>query len=78
MEVQNPIILHDNARSHTAAVTDLLRSWQWDILEHLPYSPDESACDYDLFEYLRFYRKTKFKFIVDENKPLFTNVFAGG
>ncbi|KAJ4450773.1 hypothetical protein ANN_02203 [Periplaneta americana] len=39
--VQNPIILHDNARSHTAAaVKDLLRRWQWEILEHPPYSPD--------------------------------------
>ena len=45
---QNPI-LHDNARSHTAAVTDLLRCWQWEILEHPPYSPDMSPCDYDLF-----------------------------
>ena len=33
--VQNSIILYDNARSHTAtAVTDLLRRWQWEILEH--------------------------------------------
>ena len=47
--VQNPIILHDNARSHTAAVTDLLGRWQWEILEHPPYSPDMSPCDYDLF-----------------------------
>ncbi|KAJ4430699.1 hypothetical protein ANN_19290 [Periplaneta americana] len=48
--VQNPIILHDNARSHTAAaVKDLLRRWQWEILEHPPYSPDMSPCDYDLF-----------------------------
>ncbi|KAJ4449206.1 hypothetical protein ANN_00603 [Periplaneta americana] len=48
--VQNPIILHDNARSHTAAaVKDLLRCWQWEILEHPPYSPDMSPCDYDLF-----------------------------
>ncbi|KAJ4443292.1 hypothetical protein ANN_04960 [Periplaneta americana] len=48
--VQNPIILHDNARSHTAAaVKDLLRRWQWEILEHPPYSPDKSPCDYDLF-----------------------------
>ncbi|KAJ4450622.1 hypothetical protein ANN_02050 [Periplaneta americana] len=39
--VQNPIILHDNATSHTAAaVKDLLRRWQWEILEHPPYSPD--------------------------------------
>ena len=43
--VQNPTILHDNARSHTAdSVTDLFRCWQWEILEHPPYSPD-----YDLF-----------------------------
>ncbi|KAJ4441771.1 hypothetical protein ANN_11629 [Periplaneta americana] len=48
--VQNPIILHDNARSHiAAAVEDLLRRWQWEILEHPPYSPDMSPCDYDLF-----------------------------
>ncbi|KAJ4426343.1 hypothetical protein ANN_27157 [Periplaneta americana] len=48
--VLNPIILHDNARSHTAAaVKDLLRRWQWEILEHPPYSPDMSPCDYHLF-----------------------------
>ena len=28
---------------------DLLRRWQWEILEHPPYSPDMSPCDYDLF-----------------------------
>ena len=48
--IQNPIILHDNASSGTAAaVTDFLRRWQWEILEHPPYSPDMSPCDYDLF-----------------------------
>ena len=48
--IHNPIFLHDNARSHTAAaVTVLLRSWQWEILEHPPYSSDMSPCDYDLF-----------------------------
>ena len=47
--IQNFIILHDNARSHTAAaVTDLLHRWQWEILEHLPYSSDISPCDYIL------------------------------
>ena len=47
---QDPIILNDNARNHTAAgVTDLLLHWQWEILEHPPYSPDMSPCDYDLF-----------------------------
>ena len=48
MAVQNPIILHDNARGHTAAVTDLLRRWNSEILEHPPYSPDTSSCDYNL------------------------------
>ena len=48
--VQNAIIVHNNARSHSAdAVTDLLRRWQWEILEHPPYSPDMSPYDYDLF-----------------------------
>jgi transposase len=46
----NPIILHDNARAHTAnVVTDLLRLWRLEILEQPPYSPDMSPCDYDLF-----------------------------
>ena len=36
--VQDPIILHYNARSHTAAV----------VTEHPPYSHDMSPCDYDL------------------------------
>ena len=48
--LQSPIILHDNAKSHTAAaVTDLLRRSQWEILEHPPYSRDMSPCDYDHF-----------------------------
>ena len=43
---QNPIILQDNARSHTAvAVIDLLRCWQSEILEHPPYSPNMIPCD---------------------------------
>ena len=49
LALQNPIILHDSARGHTdAGVTDLLRRWQWEILEHTPYSTDMSPCDYDL------------------------------
>ena len=48
--VQNAIILHDSARSHTAAaLTDLLNNQQGHILEHPPYSSDMSPCDYDLF-----------------------------
>ena len=40
--VQNLINVHENARSHTTAVTDILRRWAWGILEHSPYSPDMS------------------------------------
>ena len=31
------------------AVTDLLRRCQWETLEHPPYSPDMSLCDYEHF-----------------------------
>ena len=34
-----------STRSHTPTVTDLLRRWKWDILEHPPYSPDMSPYD---------------------------------
>ena len=48
--VQDTIIFLDNERSHTAAaVTERLRRWKWEILENLPYSPDMSSCDYELF-----------------------------
>ena len=45
-----PIILPNNARSHTAvAVPDLLCRWQCEIQERSIYSPNISLCDYDLF-----------------------------
>ena len=48
--VRKFVILHDNARSHTAAaVTDPMGRTQWEMLEHPPYSPNMSPCDYDLF-----------------------------
>ena len=35
--------------SHHCCCTDLLWCWQWEILEHQPYSPNMSPCDYNLF-----------------------------
>ena len=35
--------------SYTAAVTDHLCRWQWEILEHPPYSTYTSPLNYDLF-----------------------------
>ena len=42
--------LQDNARPHTAALTmETLRKLKWDVLPHLPYSPDLAPSDFYLF-----------------------------
>ncbi|XP_035212735.1 histone-lysine N-methyltransferase SETMAR-like [Stegodyphus dumicola] len=47
--VDSTIILHDNARPHKAeCVRQLFRRWEWEELEHPPYSADLSLCDLDL------------------------------
>ena len=39
----HPSVLHDVARSHIAVpIVNLFRSWNWEILEHPPYSPHET------------------------------------
>ena len=49
-----PLILHDNASPHKAnIVKELLESYQWEVLDHPPYSPDLSLPDFDLFPKLR-------------------------
>ena len=51
---KNLIILHDNGTPHNAiCVRDLPRRWRREVLEHLPYSPDLSPCDYDLIPKLK-------------------------
>jgi len=48
------LILHDNARSHgTVAVSEILEKYGWQVLSHLPYSPDMSPPDFDLFPKLK-------------------------
>ena len=47
--VETVIILHGNARAHSAyAVKNVLQCWEWEVLQHHPYSPDLSLCGYDL------------------------------
>lgn len=54
MPIRDVIILHDNARPHTAVLTrDKLEEMRWETLEHPPYSPDLSPCDYFLFAPLK-------------------------
>jgi len=43
-------LLHDNARPHSTALTQkTLAQMYWTALEHLPYSPDLSPCNYHMF-----------------------------
>jgi len=44
------ILLHDNARPHTAQLTkEKLQKLRWEILPHPPYSPDLAPSDFHLF-----------------------------
>ena len=46
----SPIILHDNATQQGAnGMTSLLWWYEWEMLDHPPYSPDISPCNFDLF-----------------------------
>ena len=54
LEVDNVIILHDNARPHVANKTvNKLKKLHWEFLEHPPYSPDLSPSDFHLFSSLK-------------------------
>ena len=51
LDVDNVIILHDNARPHVANKTiNKLRKFHW---EHPPYSPDLAPSDFHLFSLLK-------------------------
>ena len=44
------IFQHDNAQPHVAKVAKkTLEALNWDVLPHLPYSPDIAPSDYHLF-----------------------------
>jgi len=48
------LLLHDNARLHSAALTqDLIISFTWEQMDHPPYSPDLAPSDYHLFLHLK-------------------------
>jgi transposase len=50
MLTKGVVLLHDNARSHTAARTKaLLQQFNCEIFEYPPYSPDLAPSDYHLF-----------------------------
>ncbi|GBM70471.1 Histone-lysine N-methyltransferase SETMAR [Araneus ventricosus] len=44
------VLLHDNARPHTAVKTgEVLCKFKWDVFQHPPYSPDLAPSDFHLF-----------------------------
>jgi histone-lysine N-methyltransferase SETMAR len=48
------VLLHNNARQHTAASTRvLLADFAWDVFFHLPYSLDLAPSDFHLFTHLK-------------------------
>ena len=52
--LDQPLILHDNARCHTAQqVVETLDSLNWEVLPHPAYSPDLSPPDFHLFPKLK-------------------------
>lgn len=47
------ILLHDNARPHTANIVKItLQELKWEILQHPPYSPDLAPTDFHLYRSL--------------------------
>ena len=52
--VQGIKLLHDNAPAHkSATVQEYLKESGLDVLDHPPYSPDLSPCDFWLFQRLK-------------------------
>ncbi len=48
------ILFHDNTRPHSAQITqELLKTFNWAIFEHPPYSPDLAPSDFALFPALK-------------------------
>ncbi|GBM89645.1 hypothetical protein AVEN_260664-1 [Araneus ventricosus] len=48
------LLIHDNARPHSTAVTQqLLQQFKWDASDHPVYSPDIATSDFHLFPQLK-------------------------
>ena len=49
------LLLHDNARPHSATQTqDLITSFKWEQMDHTLYSPDLATSDYHLFLHKKY------------------------
>ena len=60
MLTKGVVLLHDNARPHTAARTNaLIKRFNWEIFDHPPYSPDLAPSDYHLFSKMKVWLATQ-------------------
>ncbi|KAJ4427740.1 hypothetical protein ANN_25393 [Periplaneta americana] len=61
------VLLHDNARPHTARCTAaVLTEFGWDLLDHPPYSPDLAPSDFHVFLHLKKFLSSGERFGNDE------------
>ena len=60
MLTKGVVLLHDNARSHTAGRTNaFIKLFNWEIFDHPPYSPDLAPSDYHLFAKMKVWLATQ-------------------
>ena len=57
---KGPVLLHDNAWLHVAqAALQKVNEFGYEVLPHLPYSPDLSPTDYHFFKHLNNFLQGK-------------------
>jgi len=60
MLTKGVVLLHDNARPHTAACTNaLIKLFSWEIFDQTPYSPDLPPSGYYLFTKMKVWMATR-------------------
>jgi hypothetical protein len=60
MLTKGVVLLHDNARLHTAARTNvLIKSFSWESFDHPPYSPNLAPGDYSFFTNMKVWLATQ-------------------
>jgi histone-lysine N-methyltransferase SETMAR len=69
-------MLHDNARSYTAAATqDLIATFGWEQFDRPPYSPDLASSDFHVFLHLKTFLGSR-RFHDDKVKEAVNTWFA--
>ena len=73
---QGVVMIHDNARPHTAAATqNLIATFGWEQFNHPPYSSDLVPSGFYLFLHLESFLVDQ-RFYDDEVKEAITTCFA--